>query len=125
MGVAFAIRLRRVLESVDSDFVLVLYDDFILENRIDTVVLGCTHYPLIRSNIERRYPDIRIIDPSEEIVSSIENTLKKKEMMAEYPETENIFYASDLSENFVRMIRRIFMHSDVNVEFKNLDLEEV
>jgi len=53
-------------------------DDFILENRIDTVVLGCTHYPLIRSNIERRYPDIRIIDPSEEIVSSIENTLKKK-----------------------------------------------
>ncbi|NLF47521.1 MAG: glutamate racemase, partial [Clostridiales bacterium] len=83
------------------------------------------HYPLIRSNIERRYPDLRIIDPSEEIAGSIEGTLKKNDMLAEAPETENIFYASDLSENFVRMIDRIFMHSDVNVEFKNLDLEEI
>ena len=41
-------------------------DDFVWENRIDTLVLGCTHYPLIRSNIERIYPDIKIINPSED-----------------------------------------------------------
>lgn len=29
-------RLRRVLESVDSEFVLVLYDDFVLEGRVDS-----------------------------------------------------------------------------------------
>jgi len=100
-------------------------DDFVLENRLDTLVLGCTHYPLIRGNIERMYPDLKIIDPSEEIEGSIERVLKEKGMLAEDPETENTFYASDLSENFVRMIDRIFRDHDVNVEFRNLDLEEM
>lgn len=100
-------------------------DDFILENRINTIVLGCTHYPLIRTNIERIYPDLRVINPSEEIVHSIEDILRENNLLADAPDTENIFYASDLSENFVRMIDRIFKNTDVKVEFKNFDLDEV
>lgn len=36
---------------------------------------------------------------------------------------DNTFYASDLSENFVNMINRIFENSDFKVAFKNFDLE--
>jgi glutamate racemase len=100
-------------------------DDFILENRINTMVLGCTHYPLIRANLERIYPDLTIINPSEEIVDSIYDILKEKDMLAMNSHVENIFYASDLSENFVRMIDRIFKNSDTKVEFKSFDIEEV
>jgi len=100
-------------------------DDFILENRINTMVLGCTHYPLIRHRLERIYPDLRIINPSEEIVGSIYKILEERDMLAENPTFENIFYASDLSENFVRMIDRIFKNSDVKVEFKSFDIDEV
>lgn len=100
-------------------------DDFILENRLDTVVLGCTHYPLIRSNIKRLYPTLRIINPSEEIINSIEKILKERDMLAEDSDFENVFYASDLSENFVNMIDRIFHDEEVKVKFKNLELEAV
>ncbi len=100
-------------------------DDFILENRLDTIVLGCTHYPLIRSNIKRLYPALRIINPSEEIVNSIEKILVGKDMLAGDFEFEHVFYASDLSENFVNMIDRIFHNEDVKVKFKNLELEAV
>ena len=100
-------------------------EDFILENRIDTIVLGCTHYPLIRSNIERMYPNIRIINPSEEIINSIKETLSDKNMFAKESQCKNVFYASDLSENFINMIDKIFEGSDVNVKFKNLDLVTV
>ncbi len=100
-------------------------DDFILENRLDTIVLGCTHYPLIRSNIQRLYPDVRIINPSEEIAYSIKRILKEKDMLAGDFEFENTFYASDLSENFLNMIERIFDRKDVKVKFKNLDIETV
>ncbi|MCI8648213.1 MAG: glutamate racemase [Firmicutes bacterium] len=100
-------------------------DDFILENRLDTVVLGCTHYPLIRSNIKRLYPALRIINPSEEIVHSVKRILSEKDMLAEQPDFENVFYASDLSENFVNMIERIFHNEEIKVKFKNLELEEV
>lgn len=100
-------------------------DDFMLENRLDTVVLGCTHYPLIRSNIKRLYPALHIINPSEEIVYSIRKILTQQDMLSEKPECENVFYASDLSENFVNMIERIFHDEEIKVKFKNLELEEV
>lgn len=98
-------------------------DDFILENRIDTVVLGCTHYPLLTSNIKRIYPTLKIINPSEIVTDSIEQILRDKNMLAYKSDVESTFYASDLSENFLNMIDRIFMNSDVKVKFKNLEVE--
>jgi glutamate racemase len=98
-------------------------DDFVLENRIDTLVLGCTHYPLIRASIERLHPELKIVNPSEEVIGSIEYVLKEKNMLAEGSDARNTFYASDLSENFVNMIDRIFQGTDVNVKFKNLDMD--
>ncbi len=99
--------------------------DFILENRLDTLVLGCTHYPLIRHHIERMYPNLHIIDPSAEIVDSLEGILTKEDMLASGSKWENVFYASDLSDNFTGMIDRIFHETEVKVKFKNLDVEEV
>lgn len=98
-------------------------EDFILENRLDTIVLGCTHYPLIRENIERLYPDIKIINPSEEVVYRILEILGKKDSFADHSDRENYFFASDLSENFINMIKTIFKNTDVNVKFKNLDID--
>ena len=100
-------------------------EDFILEDRLDTIVLGCTHYPLIRPNIERLYPNLKIIDPSEEVVHRIAEIIAKNDMFAEDTEVENVFYASDLSENFLNMINRIFEETDITVKFKNLELEAV
>lgn len=97
-------------------------DDFILENRINTLVLGCTHYPLLQSNIKRMYPNLWIINPSEAVIGRIEEILEERDMFAKDSEYESTFYASDLSENFMNMIDRIFDETDVRVKFKNLDL---
>ena len=99
-------------------------EDFILENRIDTMVLGCTHYPLIRNSIERLFPDVRIINPSEEIVFAIRDELFRRDMQASGSKLTSTFYASDLSENFIRMIDSIMSGSEVEVKFKNLELPE-
>lgn len=99
-------------------------DPFILKHEIDTLVLGCTHYPLIRKNIARLYPKLRIINPSEEILQSIDDDLKHHDMYADAPFHENTFYASDLSENFINMINKIFENTSFKVAFKNFDLLE-
>lgn len=98
-------------------------DHFISYHKIDTLVLGCTHYPLIRTNIEKLYPHLSIINPSEEIVKSIEKELGERDLLAETASHDNTFYASDLSENFVNMINRIFDQSEFRVAFKNFDLD--
>ncbi len=99
-------------------------DDFISENSIDTLVLGCTHYPIIRKNIHTIYPQLKIINPSYEIIPRIEEILRGKDMLAVENDRENIFYASDLSENFVNMIQKVLEteKSDLILKFKNLDL---
>ena len=99
-------------------------DEFVKENRLDTLVLGCTHYPLIRKNILRVYPDLRIVNPSYEIVERVKQVLEEGNMLAANNDRENIFYASDLSENFVNMIQNILdtEKSDLILKFKNLDL---
>lgn len=99
-------------------------DSFVKENSLDTLVLGCTHYPLIRKNILRIYPDLRIVNPSYEIVERVKEVLEEERMLASDNDRENIFYASDLSENFVNMIQNILKteKSDLILKFKNLDL---
>jgi len=98
-------------------------DNFLKENRIDTLVLGCTHYPLIRENIIRLYPSLRIVDPSEEILASLQDTLDSRDIAAEAQEPDHVFYASDLSENFINMINLIFSGTGYPETFTNIDIE--
>ncbi|WZL74263.1 glutamate racemase [Clostridiaceae bacterium 35-E11] len=98
-------------------------DAFVTKNNLDTLVLGCTHYPLIRPTIEKLYPQLNIIDPSFEIIRSVKATLEEKDLLADKPAFDNIFYASDLSENFINMIASIFGKEDVKIDFKNFDLD--
>lgn len=97
-------------------------DEFILGNKIDTLVLGCTHYPLIRKEIEKLYPDLRIIDPSQEVIGSISSVLSENDMLADCSEFQNTFYASDLSDNFINMINKIFEETEFRVAFKSFDI---
>jgi glutamate racemase len=98
-------------------------DQFIAYNAIDTLVLGCTHYPLILKNIRRLYPRLRVVDPSREILQSISDALSRNEMFAADANAEHTFCASDLSENFMNMIKRIFESTDLNIVFKTVDTE--
>jgi glutamate racemase len=100
-------------------------DQFISYNAIDTLVLGCTHYPLIVRNIQKLYPSLRIVDPSREILQSISDALARDEIFADSASAEHTFYASDLSENFVNMIRRIFEATKLNIVFKTVDAESL
>ena len=91
---------------------------------VKAVVLGCTHYPIIRKNIMRLYPSLKIVNPSYEIIARIKQILENEDLLAEENDRENVFYASDLSENFVNMIQKILEteKSDLILKFKNLDL---
>lgn len=101
-------------------------DEFIKINNIDTIILGCTHYPLIQKNIEKIYPKLRIVNPSSIVVNTIEDVLKTNDMLAKASDFTNVFYASDLSENFLNMIDHIFADEDEDkkVKFLNFDLEK-
>jgi glutamate racemase len=114
-----------IIENEIMDLTLRYYlDHFLQYHRPSSLVLGCTHYPLIRANLQRLYPDLEIVDPAEILAARIAALLEERGLLADQPAGENTFYASDLSENFVNMIRRISEMSQFQLGFKSFAKEK-
>jgi glutamate racemase len=66
-----------------------------------TIILGCTHYPFLRAAIESAAgPSVRIIDPAEETVSSLEKILLDRSLASESLDCPHEFYASGDAADF-------------------------
>lgn len=96
-------------------------DDFVKDNRIDSLILGCTHYPLIAPNINRLYPELRLYNSSAEVIRDVVEILTERDILAEENDFPDRFYASDLSENFIRMTDTLFEGYDTKIKLKKLD----
>jgi glutamate racemase len=71
------------------------------EERIDTLLLGCTHYPLLKRAIGRVMgPKIRLVDSSEETARSTLALLDKLGLRRRRAKPNHRFYLSDLTPNF-------------------------
>jgi glutamate racemase len=54
-----------------------------LERGIDALVLGCTHYPIVRPLIERIVgPGVRVIDPAPAIARRVQHILDERDALA-------------------------------------------
>lgn len=80
-----------------------------IEDMIDTLVLGCTHYPLISATLKKVTKDrIKLINPAEETAKEIKDILIKKEMASEKREEEDEYFSSDSPEKF-RELAELFL----------------
>ena len=78
------------------------------ESGIDVLVLGCTHYPLLKTTIQKIMGDgITLVDSAEETAIEIEKVLKQSRMLNENnrkPFRE--YYLTDVSDTFVSVAGR-------------------
>lgn len=108
-----------IIESDIMDSLIRYYlDDFVAYHRLDTLVLGCTHYPLIKENISRIYPQLTIINPSDCQAGAVEKALRENDLLADATAKESTFFASDLSENFIHMVDRIITENEYNIAIR-------
>jgi glutamate racemase len=76
----------------------------LLQNDIDALVLGCTHYPLLKNLLSRvAGPKIQLIDSAEETTRSVGDALERHRLSAPTGRpVEHRFYVSDAPEKFGR-----------------------
>lgn len=111
-----------IIDNEIMDLTIKYYmDDFVKDNRIDSLILGCTHYPLIAPNINRLYPELRLYNSSAEVIRDVVEILTERDILAEENDFPDRFYASDLSENFIRMTDTLFEGYDTKIKLKKLD----
>jgi glutamate racemase len=84
---------------------------------IEALVLGCTHYPLIKNQINNFYHGtVEVIDSSHIVASHLKTYLDKNNLHRESDNSFNKFFVSDYTHSFAEATR-IFFKEEVNLEF--------
>lgn len=95
----------------------------------DTMVLGCTHYPLLKPLLRRAAPGhVSIVDSAESTARAVSEHFRELLPTSDSPEQERRtsprlkFFATDSTEKFRRLGPRFLGHPIENVE--HVDLKE-
>ena len=89
----------------------------IIENKVDALVLGCTHYPILRDVIQQIVGEnVKLIDSGEATAEEVGKLLQTKQLANKNsPESEiarrlcddlDHFYVTDAAERFARVAER-------------------
>jgi glutamate racemase len=95
------------LENAITDEIIMQYLRPLLEEGIDTLVLGCTHYPLLRGAIARLLGDeIALVDSAENCASAVRELLIREKLCAAGATGGKLRVAlTDPPDNFLRVAR--------------------
>lgn len=93
---------------------------------IDTLVLGCTHYPLLRSTVGRLMGEsVTLVNPAYETALELKQLLMDEDLICSQTadaEDQYRFFVSDLADKFTRFATAIL--PDQVKETKQINIEE-
>lgn len=121
--------LASIIENGDIEYknnnLRSLLDSYIsplIRNDIDTLILGCTHYPVVKPVIKMMFGSrINLIDPSRELAKVIKIFLNNNCLNRVCEKTSiQRFYVSGDTEKFSLKAKQ-FLNREINVE--NIDIE--
>ena len=93
----------------------------LIDNDIDTLILGCTHYPLIRSTVRKVIGEqVTLVNPAYETAIELRRVLADNGLLREAApklgENQYQFYVSDMAEKFKVFANSILSAKTVNIE---------
>jgi glutamate racemase len=84
---------------------------------IEALVLACTHYPLIKKQIEAFYKGkITVIDASYIVAKSLKEYLEKSDLLNPSQKSVSKFFVSDYTHSFAESTK-IFFKEEVDLEY--------
>ena len=92
-----------IIEHIAEDYL-----NPIKNSGIDVLVLGCTHYPLLKNTLQKVMgAGITLVDSAEETASQIKSVLTEMNLLNESnPDSEKEFYLTDVSDTFISVAGR-------------------
>lgn len=95
------------------DEVLSMYLKDFKTKKIDTLILGCTHYPLLKKEIATYLKGVNIVDSANEVANHVKETLIVKNLInscRKNPKKE--FFLSDKSKEF-NAVAKLLLKRDI------------
>jgi glutamate racemase len=96
------------------------------ESEIDTLILGCTHYPLIRSTVRQVIGDgVTLVNPAYETALELKELLEKKKLINTKPQKNDgsgyEFYVSDAADKFKQFANSILPYDIATTKLINIE----
>jgi len=74
------------------------------QNGIDTLVLGCTHYPLLRKTLQQEVGDgVHLVDSAEETAATVADLFREQGLSRPQSGGSRAFFVTDVPTRFVRV----------------------
>lgn len=108
-----------VIETVAREYLLPLRDE-----GIDTLIMGCTHYPLLGEVIaEIMGPAVNLVSPGEETAKYVAGLLSDSGLLTDRQEAgRHKYYVTDSTDNFTS-VASMFLQTDILGEVSQVSLE--
>jgi glutamate racemase len=105
-----------------TDSVILRYLEPLINEAIDTLVLGCTHYPLLADAIERALGSkVKLVDSARNCASAVKELLDRRSLHAPAKSSGDLQVAlTDAPDNFLRVAREA-----LQLEIGEVQLREV
>lgn len=118
---------EEMLDDPVTDEIARRYLSVLLEKDIDTLILGCTHYPLLTPAIGKITSDkIRLVNPAYETALGLKQMLEERGLLcsSSYGDRgeNHEFYVSDAAEKFRLFASRIL--NDDTLQTAKVDIEK-
>lgn len=82
---------------------------------IKSLILGCTHYPIIKNQIRKFFDfSVDVVDSANVVASYLKEILDEHQLMSSARHPEHVFYVSDYTEYF-EAIARMFFEERLNL----------
>ena len=104
-----------IFDDISNAIIRAYLSDASLEE-IQALILGCTHYPIIRNQISKIFNfNIEVIDSGKSVSVLLRDLLDKNNLLNDSGKVRDQFYISDYTPYFEK-IARMFFEGEINLK---------
>jgi glutamate racemase len=83
---------------------------------IQALILGCTHYPIIKNQISKIFNfDVEVVDSARIVAMILKDALEKNNLLNDSGKVRDQFFISDFTDYFEK-IARMFFEGEINLK---------
>jgi glutamate racemase len=102
-----------------TNLIVYRYVQSLLQQNIDTLVLGCTHYPLLKTSITKAVGSgVTLVDSGQALSEELGQSL---DVSSKAQRQEILFYTTDASSSHQKMVRQLMPNEEFNFVLADLN----
>ena len=91
---------------------------------VDTLILGCTHYPMLEQHIHEYMGDgVCLIDPGKETAAHVKDMLQRRDMSSSHQMGQDRYFVSDAPQSFA-CVAHLFLKRCIDDQVIKVNIEE-